>query len=574
MAQSSSGSPRSILEYLQRLSDQERSILFTDAFSTLTLCRSLPPLAKQYLMRLINVEHPITLAVMERWCTLPALSLHHAALIRLLELGILSLTPVMPPPELDMYSEDPSQQQQAQSQTPGPLPSSTPFNVVMRTVDPRSTVTCNPEFAKSIRAALANQVPELRNSQMGKDSYAPTPELLEEFTHNRWQSILHYLVGSITDDPPPIGVRRLLLSMGLMRHCSPAVMMQYQNQVHLNKHRVAQRQKTAAAQAEDEGEEAEWGEQDEAKQKRDQRVVDRQVNLENVIITGKGFSFLFKDTHTQVWQLIMAYIAGLEDRQMNRNEVLLLLFQLAFLEPGRDYPTEGKTPSQKVFIEDLTRFGLLYQRKASSRRFYATPLTMCLSPNPPPLQSKNSQAGFLVIETTFRVYSFSTSPLQQSLLQMFVRMEYDLPSMMIGTITKASVRHALRHGISARDMVSYMTECAHMQQRARVPLLPTNVVDQLYLWEQEQSRLCVQPAVRYQFAAGDRDNPIFQATVRQLQSNGAMLWNDGRYRMFTPEGNWDAALTRIRQQVQKDQQAKVASGGAKSNDPRDRKSVV
>lgn len=87
--------------------------------------------------------------------------------------------------------------------------------------------------------------------------------------------------------------------------------------------------------------------------------------LAAVASAGKGFSFLFKDTHTQVWQLIMAYIDGCEQRAISRSEVLPLLFQLAFLEPGLDYSAEGKTKSQQVFISDLARFGLLYQRKVS-----------------------------------------------------------------------------------------------------------------------------------------------------------------------------------------------------------------
>lgn len=136
--------------------------------------RSLTPLGKQYLMRLIHVDHPVTLAALERWCNLPALSLHQAALVRLLELGLLTLTvPPAEPSAVDAPDSDPaihffgSNDRPAAGSAPldgrdverteRQLSSSSPFHVLLRAADPRSTVMCNPNFARSLRAALANQ---------------------------------------------------------------------------------------------------------------------------------------------------------------------------------------------------------------------------------------------------------------------------------------------------------------------------------------------------------------------------------------------------------------------------------
>src|SRR5690554_5562209 len=104
--------------------------------------------------------------------------------------------------------------------------------------------------------------------------------------------------------------------MGLMRRCSAAEMRQYQNQVHLNKHKI--RKHGAGVRDQDSSEEewgneeAEWGESEQARKQREQRIAERRENVDNTIIAGKGFSFLFKSIHAQIWQVIMAYIAGLE----------------------------------------------------------------------------------------------------------------------------------------------------------------------------------------------------------------------------------------------------------------------
>ncbi|EEB87813.1 hypothetical protein MPER_14683, partial [Moniliophthora perniciosa FA553] len=65
-----------------------------------------------------------------------------------------------------------------------------------------------------------------------------------------------------------------------------------------------------------------------------------------------------------------------------------------------------------------------------------------------------SQQGFIVLETNYRVYAYTGSfslhnPLQTAILHLFVSLKYRFPNLVVGSITRESVKKALSNGISA-----------------------------------------------------------------------------------------------------------------------------
>mgnify|MGYP002630903790 CR=1 FL=1 len=80
---------------------------------------------------------------------------------------------------------------------------------------------------------------------------------------------------------------------------------------------------------------------------------------------------------------------------------------------GRDCSVETLDDSQKRILKDLLLFGIVYQRKENSRRFYPTTLAV-------QLLSGSTGGGFsplelgigcLILETNFRLYAYTKSPL-------------------------------------------------------------------------------------------------------------------------------------------------------------------
>jgi hypothetical protein len=58
---------------------------------------------------------------------------------------------------------------------------------------------------------------------------------------------------------------------------------------------------------------------------------------------------------------------------------------------------------------------------------------------------------------------YTSSSLKISLLSLFVKMMYKLPSFAMGVITRESVRTALLNGISAEQIISFIQQNVHEQ---------------------------------------------------------------------------------------------------------------
>jgi len=105
-------------------------------------------------------------------------------------------------------------------------------------------------------------------------------------------------------------------------------------------------------------------------------------------------------------------------------------------------------------LEDLRDYGLIWQRKASSRRFSPTRLATTLTSSLPPLPTATGAGnakdqGFIVLETNYRLYAYTDNPLQTAVLNLFVSVRSRFPNLVVGAITRESVRKALVNGITA-----------------------------------------------------------------------------------------------------------------------------
>lgn len=141
--------------------------------------------------------------------------------------------------------------------------------------------------------------------------------------------------------------------------------------------------------------------------------------------------------------------------------------------------------------------------------FYPTRLATTLTSNAPPLvssdpakssgivsatgaaaagQSSNEQ-GYIVLETNYKVYAYTSNPLQIAVLNLFLSLRSRFPNLVIGMITRESIKSALSNGITAAQIITYLSTHAHPQMKKQMPLLPPTVVDQIRLWELEKNRI-------------------------------------------------------------------------------------
>ncbi|KAF2725111.1 transcription factor Tfb2 [Polychaeton citri CBS 116435] len=232
-------------------------------------------------------------------------------------------------------------------------------------------------------------------------------------------------------------------------------------------------------------------------------------------ITKAGFFFLLQEINAQIWNLLIVYLQILErntDMQMDSVDVLSFLFTLGSLELGTSYSTSNLTPTQQIMLEDLCDWGLIYRRNSQATRYYPTRLATTLTSDAPALPNSTltsttvnnapenkpdsdslaataNDKGYIILETNYRLYAYTSSPLLISILSLFARLDTRYPNMLTARLTKPSVQNAISLGIDSEQIINYLHIHAHPILRAQVPVLPPTVVDQIRLWQIEGERM-------------------------------------------------------------------------------------
>lgn len=347
-----------------------------------------------------------------------------------------------------------------------------------------------PTFKKNLKVALlGGGRPWSMSSALDADSKARDITFLDNYAMSRWRSVLHYMVGGSlreaagSESGISQDAARVLLHANLMR-----------------------------------------------------RADDDDDDDHPTVISRQGFQFLLLDTQAQVWYFMMKYLDTIEERGLGLAECLSLLFQLSFSMLGRDYSTEGFSAGLLTFLQHLREFGLVYQRKRKAGRFYPTRLALNIASRRSAVAAITADTECaqdrvsIVVETNYRVYAYTDSNLQVALLGLFAELLYRFPNLVVGVLTRDSLRQAYRGGITADQIISYLELHSHPSMLAAKEhqavntksILPPTIVDQIKLWENERKRFKFNEGVAYnQFLT-----PVDFINVRDYaMSKGVLIWS-------------------------------------------------
>eukprot|EP00850_Spirogloea_muscicola_P013583 SM000093S24394 [mRNA] locus=s93:81908:84917:- [translate_table: standard] len=291
-------------------------------------------------------------------------------------------------------------------------------------------------------------------------------------------------------------------------------------------------------------------------------------------ITEEGFKFLLRDTTSQMWQVIREYVSSAEERGIDSSQLVGFLLELGFYVVGEAYAMAVLSAMRQKVAEELVATGLVKLLKTSAGAHYFVPTQLAANLSASLSESASWQAaeGYIIVETNFRVYAYTSSDLQAAILSLMARVEYRLPNLVVAVLTRESVNAAFANGITAEkvgltcnshkqvaallhihqfygaewatpwwgtymrhgcQIASYLQQHAHPKVAQRVPMVPENVVDQLHLWEHDQSRLQLSPAVLYE------DFPkqeIYEAVLQYAADLGGLLWDDPGNRRLVVAG--------------------------------------
>lgn len=296
-------------------------------------------------------------------------------------------------------------------------------------------------------------------------------------------------------------------------------------------------------------------------------------------ITKDGFAFVLKDINTQVWALLFLYVDIAPQLEMDKIEVLAFIFFIASLELGLAYDVSELSSSQEMILEALEALGLVF-RSEGAECFWPTRLAATLTSSDASAgQSLGSSlqkgsdrqvmsetsphttpgSGFIIMETNYRLYAYTSSPLQVALISLFIALRSRHANMVTGKMTKQSVQRAILVGITAEQMISYLGVHAHPQMRRsaaaelagkqsryyakmqslgggaeaegvlKLEVIPRTITDQISLWQMERDRITENLGWLIHGFTSQAD---YSDQCRYCDETGVLVWKDDKKRMF------------------------------------------
>ena len=511
-----------LFTYLETLPRASILALYQDPsrgqYAAKTILQKLPELARQFTIRLSVCGGSFPYASVTAWSTSRTKRDVKNALTRMQALSVIDPVELIPDDDVELLTA-PSNKRNLTSR--------------LDNINPKAIITLSKPFRSAIQTSLTSLTPapypELSDTQLEqfiikekqnpdeKKKYpnkAPTPSELETFTQRRWDSVLHYLVGTDDDnyEDPPEQIQQFLVETGLM-----------QEDPDYRGH--------------------------------------RQVPL---IISSRGYEFMLQDVHVQVWQFILKYIRSAQRQGQNgeteefRKEALLFLICLSYCKVGKAYPAGALAKGTKKIMRDFSLFGLVYIcRIGGATLFFPTRVAVnlvvggladgvaaaagstsestsvaALSSSAAatrvleialeePVPSNNHIA--IIVQTNFQVCAYTTSSLHVSMLGLFcdVTTFRRLPNVVFYRITRDSVKSAFKLGIQARQILKFLKMHAHPRLRTGdQTLIPGNVEDQIILWDRERTRVRMKEVYSLQC----RDEKEYEAVLQYITDRDAFGW--------------------------------------------------
>ncbi|MEW5304728.1 MAG: hypothetical protein WDW36_007320 [Sanguina aurantia] len=436
-------------QYLEQLPPIKRDKLYESVWTVQAVFRSLCPLAKSYVLRLLTLDSPFSQGFAASWVKPGSLKQHHTAMQQLQDLSIIQ-------PDTDR--------------------------------DGQLSWVVHPRFGKQLSWAICRGAENDPEPDPGVHAATPSLEQLDAFAASQWEALQLHLLNAthpIPRMPPavqaesPLAVRRLLASAGLLSSANGSV-------------------------------------------------------------SERGFHFLLQPPDKQLWTVLHEYIKEAEDQAGTAlHGVLSFLLQLGFRRVGQALPLGGLAPWERGIAAHMMQLGLLYPFKVhGSVHFCPTSLASSLCGGGVTGSGSGSggasagssgagggsgrgTGGHIIVESNYRVYGYTSSPVQIAILELFCRKECLLPNLFVGAINKDSVGRALVAGIGAEEIVRYLTQHPHRNVAGKTPIVPEVVSDQLRLWEADTHRVRMDAATLYDsFGPG----PLFDEVLTFANDRGLVLW--------------------------------------------------
>jgi transcription initiation factor TFIIH subunit 4 len=133
----------------------------------------------------------------------------------------------------------------------------------------------------------------------------------------------------------------------------------------------------------------------------------------------------------------------------------------------------------------------------------------------------------IIVQTNNQVIAYVTNDLHIAMLKMFIEVQIRMPNMILGRLTRARVKEAYDMDIDSKQIMDFLIVHAHPIVANKDPVIPSNISDQLLIWEMEKERVRLDDAIVIDFGAmGYITSEIFNKVYSYGRRLDAILWID------------------------------------------------
>ncbi|CAD24937.1 hypothetical protein [Encephalitozoon cuniculi GB-M1] len=198
-------------------------------------------------------------------------------------------------------------------------------------------------------------------------------------------------------------------------------------------------------------------------------------------ITNRGFEFLLKTKKEQLWCLVLLslkYFLGSVEEEI---AVLEALFELSARAVGTVYRQ----------VDQMDRRLFKYLEALGILRLYEKGLAIGRSFVQLFEASERNRREFIIVETNNKIYAYTNSEYEKSVIHLFCNVTVNLPNLIKGIITEESVNVAFDKGITGKQIIHFL------EASVRQGSLPPAIRNQIVIWESKRNRIFMVPGYLY-----------------------------------------------------------------------------
>ncbi|ELA41728.1 uncharacterized protein VICG_01232 [Vittaforma corneae ATCC 50505] len=277
-------------------------------------------------------------------------------------------------------------------------------------------------------------------------------------------------------------------------------------------------------------------------------------------ITNKGFEFLLLARKDQLWFLIVNAIKYHSRDSLEESEMFISLAEILMKRRCGPYICSSFS-SWHSFLDSIGVLFVISQDNNlvfyvnNSVLYDKVPLADSAmthhgtagiddiydidytKPNIPINKASNK---FIVLETNFKIYAYTSTAYDKSVLSLFSKTVYVFPNLIKACFDEESLLSAFNKGITAKQIIKYLQE--HSEE------VPKNIVNQISIWEHRQHRIRARNGYLYHDFIHLSD---FHRVLRYVESKGGLIYRDEVKRMIVGEERIHESVKNFIKEMQK-----------------------